>query len=72
MNKELSHCDITTTQEVLTTNFRISKNLKLNNSRDLLNIEEGSVSGLKPSIQSPEMPRPTKNSANVANTSVSQ
>ena len=29
-------------------------------------------SGLRPSIQSPEMPRLTKNSAHVANTSVSQ
>ena len=48
MNKELSHCDITTTQEVLTANFRISKNLKLNNSKDLLNIEEGSVTNLVP------------------------
>ena len=44
MNKELSHSDATTTQEVLTTNYQILKNLLIkNNSKDLLNIEEGSV-----------------------------
>ena len=48
MNKELSHCEHTTTQEVLTTNSQILKNLKIkNNSKDLLNIEEGSVIGFQ-------------------------
>ena len=53
MNKELSHSDTTMTQEVLTTNSQILKNLLIkNNSKDLLNIEEGSVTwvGMKSCI----------------------
>ena len=43
INKELSHCDHTT-QEVLTTNSQILKNLQNTNiSKDILNKEEGSI-----------------------------
>ena len=43
MYKELSLSDTTTTQEVLTTNFRSLKTAKLNNSKDLSIIEDRSV-----------------------------
>ena len=47
MNKELSHSDTTMIQEVITTNYQILKNLLIkNNSKDLLNIEEGCVTVL--------------------------
>ena len=44
MNKGLSHSDTTMTQEVLTLTLEYQRTSKLNNSKDLLNIEE-SVNG---------------------------
>ena len=46
MYKELPHSDTTMTQELLTTNFDHQRTAKLNNSKALSIIEEGSVNCL--------------------------
>ena len=51
MYKELSHSDTTMTQEVLSTNLDHQRTAKLNNSKDLSIIEEGSVSCLEENSQ---------------------